>query len=107
MDWYFTSVSLVKWAFENNFTIVGTIMLDCIGFPNETKTIYGREEKSTMYLYKKDGDAFLVSYVDKKICGKKTLFSFQQCFQVSVLRKISERNFMFIRFMITQKGMLM
>ena len=107
MDRYFTSVLLVKWACKNNFTIVGTIMLDCIGFPNEIKTIYKREEKSTKYLYQKDGDALLVSYVDKKIYGKKTLFSFQQCIQVSALRKISERNFSFIRFMITQKEMLM
>lgn len=52
-----------------------------------------REGKSTKYLYQKDGDVLLVSYVDKK--KKKML---------SVLWKMSERNLVFIRFMITQKG---
>ena len=67
----------------------------------------GREEKSTKYFYQKDGDVLLVSYVDKKIFEKKTLLSFQQYIQVSVLQNMSERNFMFICFMITQKGVLM
>ena len=67
----------------------------------------GREEKSTKYFYQKDADVLLVSYVDKKIFEKKTLLSFQQYIQVSVLQNMSERNFMFICFMITQKGVLM
>ena len=96
MDRYFTSVPLAKWASENNFTIVGTMKFDCIGLSNEIKSMEGREEKSTKYLNKKDGDALLVSYVDKKNLGKK-----------SVLRKMSKRNFMFIRFIITQKEVLM
>ena len=69
MDWYFTSVSLAKWAYENNFIIVGTIRLDSIGLSNEIKTMEGREEKSTKYLYQKDGDAPFVSYVDEKKLG--------------------------------------
>ena len=32
-----------------------------------------REEKSTKYLYQKDGDALLVSYVDKKKSGEKKI----------------------------------
>ena len=79
MDRYFTSVALAKWASENNFAIVGTMRLERIGLPNEIKTMEGQEEKSTKYLYQKDGDALLVSYVDKKNLGKKTLLSFQQC----------------------------
>ena len=67
----------------------------------------GREEKSTKYLYTKDGDALFVSYVDKKNSGKETLLPFQQCIQVSVFREMSERNLMFTRFMITQKEVLM
>ena len=58
-------------------------------------------------LYKKDGDALRDSYVDKKKSWKKTLLSFQQCIQVSVLRRIRERNLIIIHFMITQKEMLM
>ena len=78
--------------------------LDRIGLPNKIKTIERREEKSTKYIYQKDGDALLVCCVDKKNLGKKTLLSFQQCIQVSVLRKMSERNLKFIRFIITKKG---
>ena len=34
MDLYFTSVPLIKWASENNFTIADTMRLDFIGLPN-------------------------------------------------------------------------
>ena len=54
MDRYFTSVPLAKWASKNNFTIVGTMRLDRIGLPNEIKTMEGRDEKSTKYLYQKE-----------------------------------------------------
>ena len=64
MDRYFTSVSLAKWVSENNFTIVGIMRFDCIGLPNE---------KSIKYLYQKDGNALLVSYIDKKNSGKKKI----------------------------------
>ena len=67
----------------------------------------GREEKLAKYLYQKHDDALLVSYADKKKSRKKALLSFQQCIQVSVLRKMSDRNLIFIRFIITQKGELM
>ena len=42
-----------------------------------------------------------------KNLGKKTLLPFQKCIQVSVLRKMSGRNLIFIRFMIKQRGLLM
>ena len=44
--------------------------LDHIGLPNKIKTMEGREEKLTKYLYQKDDDALLVSYADKKIKEK-------------------------------------
>ena len=37
----------------------------------------GRGQKSTKYLYTKDGDALFVSYVNKKKSGTETLLSFQ------------------------------
>ena len=49
---------------------------------------------------------FSFSVSIKRIWGKK-LLSFQQCIQVSALQKMSERNLMFIRFMITQKVVLL
>ena len=73
MDRYFTSVSVAEWATTNHFTIVGTMRLDRKGIPAEIKKLDGREEKSTLYAHQKDGDAILVSYVDKKKSGKKNI----------------------------------
>ena len=54
MDWYFKLyVPSAKWASENDFRTVGKMRLDHICLPNEIKTMEGREEKSTQYLYKK------------------------------------------------------
>ena len=47
--------------------------LDRKGIPEEIKSIEGREEKSTIYAYQSNGDAMLVSYVDKKKKGKKNI----------------------------------
>ena len=73
MDQYFTSASVAEWATTNHFTIVGTMRLDRKGIPAEIKKLDGREEKSTLYAHQKDGDAILVSHVDKKKSGKKSI----------------------------------
>ena len=73
MDRYFTSVSLAKWALdEQSIAIVGTMRHDRKGIPKELKMLDGREEKSAMYVYSEDDLIMLVSYVDKKKSGKKT-----------------------------------
>ena len=64
----------------------------------------GREEKLAKYLYQKHDDALLVSYADKKNLEKKHCCPFNNAFK---LRKMSDRNLIFIRFIITQKGELM
>ena len=93
MDWYFKLyVPPAKWASENDFTIVGKMRLDHICLPNEIKTMKGREEKSTKYLYKKDGNTLLVSYVDRKNLGKKTLLSFQHAISLSVCVMANEQQ---------------
>ena len=93
MDWYFKLyVPSAKWACENDFTIVGKMRLDHICLPNEIKTMEGREEKSTKYLYKKDSNALLVSYVDRKNLGKKTLLSFQHAISTSVCVMANEQQ---------------
>lgn len=73
MDRYFTSITLADWAITKHFSIVGTMHLDRKGIPKEIKSIEGREEKSTIYAYQSNGDAVLVSYVNKKKKGKKNI----------------------------------
>lgn len=74
MDRYFTSVPLAQWAETMNFTITGTLRLGRVGIPKEMKTLDGREERSTKYVYADDNnDIMLVSYVDKKKSGLKNV----------------------------------
>ena len=48
----FTSVSVVKWALdEQSITIVGTMRHTRKGIPKELKMLDRREKKSTMYVY--------------------------------------------------------
>ena len=70
MDRYFTSVPLAQWCLERNI-IVGTMRLDWKGIPAEIKKIDKRDEQSTFYVYGKDDDLMLVSYVYKKKSEKK------------------------------------
>ena len=58
--------------------------LDRKGIPKEIKSIKGCEEKSTIYAYQSNGDAMLVSYVDKKKV-RKTLSSLQPWILLSEL----------------------
>ena len=94
MDWYFKLyVPSAKWVSENDFTTVGKMRLDHICLRNEIKTMEGREEKSTKYLYKKNGNALLVFYVDrKKSGGKKTLLYFQHAISTSVCVRANEQQ---------------
>ena len=73
VDRYFTSITLADWATSHNFSIVGTMRLDRNGIPKEIKTLDGRQEKSTLYAYQKDGEAMLVFYVDKEKSGKRNV----------------------------------
>ena len=72
MDRYFTSITLVRWATEKDFTIVGTMRLDRKGIPKEIKQMENRE-KSTFYVHAKHEEIMLVSYIDKKKSGKKNV----------------------------------
>ena len=73
MDRYFTSVFLAEWALQKKFTIVGTTRHDRNGIPKEVKEIGNREEKSVLYLYHKEKNIMLASYIDKKKSGKKNV----------------------------------
>ena len=60
MDRYFTSVSVAKWALdEQSITIVGTKTYDRKGIPKELKILDRGDEKSTIYVYSEDGSVML------------------------------------------------
>ena len=65
-DQYFTSVTLAALVIENKFTVIVTMWCNQKGIPKELKATKDREEKSTMFVYHKDKDMMLVSYIDKK-----------------------------------------
>ena len=76
VDRFFTSVPLARWATLHKITIIGTMRLDRKGITKELKTLEGREEKSTIYMYgqdKGDENTMFVSYIDKKKTGKKNV----------------------------------
>ena len=73
MDRYFTSVSLAAWELQKKFTIVVTMHHDRKGIPKEVKAIGNREEKSVLYVYHKEKNIMLASYIDKKKSGKKNV----------------------------------
>ena len=73
MDRYFTSVFLAEWALQKKFTIVGTMRHDRKGIPKEVKAIGNREKKSVLYVYHKEKNIMLASYIDKKKSGKKNV----------------------------------
>ena len=73
MDRYFTSVSVAKWALdEQSITIVGTMRQDRKENPKESKMLDGREGKSTIHVYLGEGSIMPVSCVGKKKSEKKT-----------------------------------
>ena len=74
MDRFFTSVTLAQWSNERNFIIAGTMRVDRVGIPQQVKDMNNRDEKSTMYVYTKDEDMLLVSYVDKKNRARRMLW---------------------------------
>ena len=73
MDPYLTSVFLAEWALQKKFTIVGTMRHDRKGIPKEVKAIGNREEKSVLYVYHKEKNIMLASYIDKIKSGKKNI----------------------------------
>ena len=73
MDRYFTSIFLAEWASQRKFTIVGTMRHDRKDIPKEVKVIGNREEKSVLYVYRKEKNIMLASYIDKKKSGKKNV----------------------------------
>ena len=73
MDPYFKSIFFAEWALQKKFTIVGAMRHDRKGIPKEVKAIGNREEKLALYVYHKEKNIMLASYIDKKKSGKKNV----------------------------------
>ena len=58
---------------QKKFTIVGTMRHDRKGILEEVKVIGNREEKSVQYVYHKEKNMMLASYIDKKKSGRKNI----------------------------------
>ena len=73
MDRCFTSVSVAKWALdEQSISIIRTMRHDRNGISKDLKRphLKRKRRKSAVYLYSEDGSIMLVSYVNKKKSGK-------------------------------------
>ena len=64
---------MAEWALQKKFTIVGSMRHDRKGIPKEVKGIGNREEKSVLYVYHKEKNIMLASYIEKKKSGKKNV----------------------------------
>ena len=74
MDRYFTSVSVAKWALdEQSISIIRTMRHDRNGISKDLKRpdLKRKRRKSAVYLYSEDGSIMLVSYANKKKSGKR------------------------------------
>ena len=74
MDICFTSVSVAKWALdEQSISIIRTMRHDRNGISKDLKRpdLKRKRRKSAVYLYSEDGSIMLVSYVNKKKSGKR------------------------------------
>ena len=75
MDRLYTSVSTAIWLREQKITVVGTLMMNRIGIPDEIKAVRNRENFSvTIHFEEEKKDLALMSYnVKTKSKGKKNV----------------------------------
>ena len=84
MDRLYTNISVANWLLERKMTVVGTLMTNRIGIPEELKYINDREIfSSTIRWETKYRDIALCSYAVKtKSMGKKVFYYYQQCVHI-------------------------
>ena len=75
MDLLYTSVAIAKWLREKSITVIGTLMTNRIGIPDEVKAVRHSENFSTTVHFKEERkDMALCSYnVKTKSKGKKNV----------------------------------
>ena len=75
MDRLYTTVSTANWLLKNEITVVGTLVSNRIGLPDDLKNANQRGEfESTMHWEKIEGDLSLCTYTTKsKSKGKKNV----------------------------------
>ena len=66
MDRLYTSISTANWLLKNEITVVGTLVINRIGLPDDLKNAKQRGEfESTMHWEKTEGDISLCKYTTK------------------------------------------
>ena len=73
MDRYFTSVTIAHYLKAKNMTLVGTMRANRAGIPKELVEMQNRDNKDTKFVYAKEDDMMLTSYVVKKKSGNRNI----------------------------------
>ena len=73
MDRLYTSISTANWLLKNEITVVGTLVTNRIGLPDDLKNAKQQGEvESTMHWEKTQGDLSLCTHITKfKSKGRK------------------------------------
>ena len=73
MDRYFTSVTIAHYLKEKKMTLVGTMRANRTGIPKELVDMQNRDNKDIKFVYAKEDDMMLTSYVVKKKSGNRNI----------------------------------
>ena len=75
MDRLYTYFELCHWLLKKSITIIGTLMINKAGIPNELKDVKSMEELSTETYWEVGGSKTLTSYVVKTSEWKKNVMA--------------------------------
>ena len=73
MDRLYSSIPIARWLLKRNITVVGTLMSNRSGIPDEIKATANREINSTYIFWSDNNDLALSSYVVKTKSGLKNV----------------------------------
>ena len=73
MDRYFTSVTIAHYLKEKKMTLVGIMRANRTGIPKELVDMQNRDNKDIKFVYAKEDDMMLTSYVVKKKSGNRNI----------------------------------
>ena len=92
MDRLYTSISTSNWLLKHNITLVGTLVSNCVGLPDEVKDASQQDEfESTIHWEQEHGNLALCAYTTKsKQKEKRMSFYYQQCDHFLVLHLMTE-----------------
>ena len=73
MDRYFTSVTIAHYLKEKKMTLIGTMRANRKGIPKELVEMQNLDNKDIKFVYAKEDDMMLTSYVVKKKSGSRNI----------------------------------